>query len=103
MIFNAILSLPIPVEGNTNDTILKPGKHPTDAKSYIPISLLLILSKICEKILLKRLKPLLEEKKLITSHYFSLRNQRVIMEEINNFAKKIRDNLEQKVTVLQLS
>jgi hypothetical protein len=38
---------------------LKPGKNPNYAASYRPISLLPILSKVLEKILLKRLVPII--------------------------------------------
>jgi hypothetical protein len=43
----------------------KPGKYPNDITSYRPISLLPTLSQILEKIFLKRLTPILDERKLI--------------------------------------
>jgi len=42
--------------------ISKPGKPPHEATSYRPISLLPSISKLFEKLLLKRLKPIVEEK-----------------------------------------
>jgi len=54
--------------------IAKPGKTPEDIESYRPISLLPILSKILEKILLQRLTPIIEESNLIPSHQFGFRN-----------------------------
>jgi hypothetical protein len=43
--------------------IVKPGKNPDDITSYRPISLLPILPKILEKILLKPLTPIIDESK----------------------------------------
>jgi hypothetical protein len=40
--------------------ILKPGKPPNQLTSYQPISLLPIVSKVFEKILLERLLPVVE-------------------------------------------
>ena len=45
--------------------IPKPGKPPHEATSYRPISLLPIISKLFEKLLLKRLKLIVDEKNLI--------------------------------------
>ena len=44
--------------------ILKPGKPPQDRTSYRPISLLTVMSKLFEKLLLKRLKPIIDKKRL---------------------------------------
>jgi hypothetical protein len=38
--------------------IMKPGKPATEATAYRPISLLPVPSKLFEKLLLKRLKPI---------------------------------------------
>jgi potassium voltage-gated channel Eag-related subfamily H protein 8 len=57
-IFNAITRLeywPVPLKHAKIKMIPKPGKTPTDVTSYRPISLLPIISKILEKLLLKRL------------------------------------------------
>jgi len=43
--------------------IVKPGNHPNDITSYRPISLLPILSKILEMMLLQRLTPNIDESK----------------------------------------
>ena len=43
--------------------IPKPGKLANDRKSYRPISLLPVISKLFERLLLKRLKPIINEKK----------------------------------------
>jgi len=44
--------------------IAKPRKNPHDITSYRPISLLLLLYKILEKILLQRLTPIIDETNL---------------------------------------
>jgi hypothetical protein len=56
-IFNAIRRLqywPAPLK-QAKIMVPKPGKNPTDVASYRPISLLPILSKLREKLLLKRI------------------------------------------------
>jgi len=53
--------------------IPKPRKPATEVTSYRPISLLPILSKLYEKLLLKRLKPILDEKQIIPIHQFGFR------------------------------
>ena len=56
-IFNVITRLgywPVPLKHAKIIMIPKPGKNPTDVISYRPISLLPVISKILEKILLKR-------------------------------------------------
>jgi hypothetical protein len=50
--------------------IPKQGKPPNEVTSYRPISLLPIISKLFGKLLLKRLKPLIESRNLIFSHQF---------------------------------
>jgi hypothetical protein len=41
--------------------ILRPGTPPNEPRSYWPISLLLIVSKVCEILLLKRLLNIVEK------------------------------------------
>ena len=48
--------------------IPKPGKPLHEATSYRPITLLPIIFKLFEKLLLKRLKLIVEEKNLIPDH-----------------------------------
>jgi hypothetical protein len=48
--------------------ILKPGKPPNELTSYRPISLLPIVSTVFEKLLLKRLLPMVENNRLILNH-----------------------------------
>ena len=63
-IYNAIIRTEyFPCQWKVGQIIMiaKPGKTPEDITSYRPISLLPILSKILEKILLQRLTPIIEK------------------------------------------
>jgi hypothetical protein len=75
--------------------IVKPGKNPND-KSYRPISLLPILSKILEEMLLERLTPIIDESKLIPSHQFGFRKEQRTIEQAHRLVYKINDDLESK-------
>jgi hypothetical protein len=50
--------------------ILKPGKPPNELKSYRPISLLPIVSKVFEKLLSKWLLSVVENNRLMPNHQF---------------------------------
>ena len=76
--------------------IAKPGKDVTDITSYRPISLLPILSKILEKIILKRLTPIIEDNKLIPSHQFGFRKHHGTVEQAHRLVNKIHNDLENK-------
>jgi hypothetical protein len=75
-LFNAILLWGyFPTQWKVAQIILipKPGKPPHQLSSYRPIRLLPIASKVFEKLLLKRLLPLVEHANLIPNHQFGLR------------------------------
>lgn len=76
--------------------IKKPGKPPHEVSSYRPISLLSILSKILEKIILKRISPILVEQNTIPNHQFGFRAQHSTIEQVHRIAQKIRQTLERK-------
>jgi hypothetical protein len=59
--------------------ILKSGK-PNKLTSYWPISLLPIVSKVFEKVPLKRLLPAVENNGLLPSHHFSFRQRHSTIE-----------------------
>jgi hypothetical protein len=50
--------------------IPKPGKNLSEVESYRPISLLLMMLKLFEKLILKHLKPIIAEKHLVPMHQF---------------------------------
>jgi len=76
--------------------IPKPGKPLTDKKSYRPISLLPIISKLFEKLLLNRIKLLIEERGLIPPHQFGFRTKHSTIEQVHRITKVIEDALENK-------
>jgi hypothetical protein len=82
-LFNAVLLkgyFPAQLKVTQIILILKPGK-PNELTSYRPISLLPILSKVFEKILLKRLLPMVENNRLIPSHQFGFRQKHSTTEQ----------------------
>jgi hypothetical protein len=76
--------------------IPKPGKPPHDATSYRPISLLLVLSKMFEKLLLKRLKLIIEKKKLFPDHQFGFSTQHFTTDQVHRIVMIIGQSLEEK-------
>lgn len=76
--------------------IAKPGKPPHETSSYRPISLLPIMSKLFEKLLLKRLKPLLDSKNIIPEHQFGFREQHSTIDQVHRITDVIEKTLEEK-------
>lgn len=76
--------------------ILKPGKDPVEVKSYRPISLLPIISKVFEKLLLRKLRPIIEERRLIPNHQFGFRQQHATTEQVHRVVNKISSDFEEK-------
>ncbi|KAL7291223.1 hypothetical protein TKK_0014836 [Trichogramma kaykai] len=76
--------------------IPKPGKPPELTTSYRPISLLPICAKLFEKVILSRLKPILQEKKLIPGHQFGFRENHSTIEQVNRIVAIIRRAFERK-------
>jgi len=75
-LYNAILRLeywPTKFKQARVIMILKPGKQPTEVTSYMPISLLPIISKILEELLLHRLLSDPHSQDWIPSHQFGFR------------------------------
>jgi hypothetical protein len=76
--------------------ILKPGKPPNKVGSYRPISLLPIMSKLFEKLLLIRLKSVITKKNLIPDHQFGFRNQHSTIEQVQRIIEAIEQAIEGK-------
>lgn len=76
--------------------IPKPGKPPHETSSYRPISLLPVMGKLFEKLLLKRLKPIIERKHLIPNHQFGFRNQHSTIDQVHRITNIIEQALEEK-------
>ena len=62
--------------------IVKPGNPAEDVKSYRPINLLPILSKVLELLFLNRLTPLIEERSLTPDHQFGFRKGHGTIEQV---------------------
>lgn len=76
--------------------IPKPGKPLDQPTSYRPISLLPVLSKLFEKILLKRIMSVIEEKKIIPNHQFGFRHKHSTIEQVHRIISVIEEALEGK-------
>ena len=76
--------------------IAKPGKDPADVTSYRPISLLPILSKVLEKLILRRLQPIITDNNLIPSHQFGFRPKHGTIEQVHRIVHRIQDDLENR-------
>jgi hypothetical protein len=74
--------------------ILKSGKPPDEITSYRPISLLPIISKVFEKLLLKRLLPMVENSRLIPNHQFGIRHRHSTIEQTHRIAQRIDEAIE---------
>lgn len=79
--------------------IPKPAKNPTEVTSYRPISLLPQISKVFKKLLLERIKPLVEDH--IPQHQFGFRKKHNTIEQIHRMVNKINEALERKKYVLR--
>jgi hypothetical protein len=76
--------------------ILKRGKHPYALTSYRSISLLPIVSKVLEKLLLTRLLPLVEHIGLMPSHQFGFREKHSTTEQTHRIIHRINEAFEHK-------
>lgn len=69
--------------------IPKPGKNLNEVESYRSILLLPITSKLFEKLIVKRLKPIIEKKHLMPLHQFCLRNNLSIIVQVHHITDVI--------------
>jgi len=74
----------------------KPGKDVTQVASYRPISLLPILSKLFEKLLLQRIIPITTQRKLIPNHQFGCRTHHSTIEQVHRIVAEIQLALDEK-------
>ena len=75
--------------------IPKPGKPPEEVQSYRPISLLPILSKVFERLLITRIRPILQEKHIIPDHQFGFRKKHATTEQIHRIVNIIHEAQEE--------
>jgi hypothetical protein len=73
---------------------MKPGKPPNELTSYLPISLLPIVSKAFEKLILMRLLGMVENNRLIPNHRFAFRQRHSTIEQAHQIVRRINGALE---------
>ena len=98
-IFNAIIrtkSFPLQWKLAQILMIHKPGKSPDLSASYRPISLLPVLSKVFETLILKRLLPIIIQLKIIPDHQFGFRQHHSTIEQVNRVYQIARNAIEHK-------
>lgn len=76
--------------------IPKPGKPSYEVSSYRPISLLPVVSKLHEKLFLKRLKVIIEQKELIPPHQFGFRESHSTIDQVHRITNIIEKSLEKR-------
>jgi hypothetical protein len=76
--------------------ILKPGKNLSEVEGYWPISLLLIMLKLSEKLILKHLKPIIEKKHLMPMYQFGFRKNHLTINQVHRITDIIERTLEYK-------
>ena len=84
------------MESGPDNTYTKPGKEPEELTSYRPISLLPVLSKVLEKLLVKRIKPVMERNKTIPELQFGFRERHSTIEQVHRVVREINNALEKK-------
>jgi len=77
--------------------IPKPKKTPDCPSSYRPISLLPTLSKLFEKLLLKRILPIVDETKILPDSQFGFHNSPSMIHQVHRLVDKISFALEEKI------
>jgi hypothetical protein len=75
---------------------LKPDKHPNEPISYRPISILPILSKVYQKLPLRRLLPIVENHRLLQDHQLCFRQRHSTIHQTHHIVHKINEALETK-------
>jgi hypothetical protein len=99
VIFNAILRLEcFPSQWKVSQIVVipKPGKPLNEVSSYRPISLLPVVSKVFEKLFLKRLQLIIDEKEIIPHHQFGFRRRHSTIEQVHRITQVIKEDLENK-------
>lgn len=99
MLFNAVLRTEyFPSQWKVAQiiVILKPGKPANQVTSYRPISLLPVVSKVFEKLFLKRLQPIITDLNLIPNHQFGFRREHSTIEQVHRVVSVINQVLETK-------
>jgi hypothetical protein len=99
-IFNAILrtsNFPIQWKFAQIKMIQKPGKPPHAASSYRPISLLPVCSKLFEKLLMKRIIPIIQDYNILPDHQFGFRESHSTIHQLHRVIDFLAVGLERKL------
>jgi hypothetical protein len=103
MLINACIRLNyIPNAWKTTEVIMipKPGKNLSEVESYRPISLLPIMSKLFEKLILRHLKPIIAEKHLVPTQQFGFRKNHLTIDQVHRITDITEKLLKTKVCAL---
>lgn len=76
--------------------IPKAGKDPTNVSSYRPISLLSIVSKLFENLIIKRIKDVVKQTNVIPNHQFGFREKHSTIEQVHRIVNTIHETFEKK-------
>ena len=98
-IFKAVLDLGyVPKQWKLAMIVMipKPGKPLHEVSSYRPISLLPAISKLFERLYIKRLRKIVEEKSIIPPFQFGFRQKHATVEQIHRVTNIIEESLEKK-------
>ncbi|VVC31114.1 Reverse transcriptase domain [Cinara cedri] len=98
-ILNSILRLSyFPIQWKVSLIILipKPGKPPDTPSSYRPISLLHFFVKLCEKMILKRISNIINDKKIIPCTQFGFQDKHSTIHQVHRLIDSIAYSLETK-------
>lgn len=98
-LFNAIFRtshFPAPWKISQITMVHKLGKPAHEPTSYRPISLTPVLSKLWERIFLRRLKPAMDACNVIPTHQFGFRQTHSTTEQVHRVYQTARQSLEQR-------
>lgn len=99
-IYNSILRLsyfPLLWKFSNIIMIQKPNKPPDSTSSYRPISLLPFFAKILERLLLKRIVPIIAEKQILPDYQFGFRTSHSTIHQVHRLVDAISYSLEKKL------
>jgi hypothetical protein len=99
-LFNAVLRIthfPIQWKLSIIVMVLKPNKPPHNPTSYRPISLLPVISKLFERLLLPRIISCLQNSQVIPHHQFGFRSNHSTIQQLQRVIDFVANGLEKKL------
>jgi hypothetical protein len=103
-IFNSCLKLCYFPKEWRNATLIpipKPGKDHSDPSNYRPISLLSSISKILERVILKRLNAFIFGHNVLLNHQFGFRAAHSTSHQLNRVVRHVKNRRTQKGSLLR--